>query len=74
MPSGVANGFERTFPVPKSASAKVIDDCTTHHWVIGAPSGAVSMGVCKLCGAEREFSAVPERGWVSRAGGRKATA
>ncbi len=50
-----------------------VTECATHHWVIGSPSGAVSMGVCKICSAQREFSAVPERGWVSRAGGRKAT-
>lgn len=27
-----------------------------HHWRIAAPNGATSMGQCKLCGAEREFS------------------
>jgi hypothetical protein len=59
--------------VPKSVRT-AIEACTTHHWVIGAPAGAVSMGVCKNCGAERQFSAVPERGWVSRAGARKASA
>ncbi len=26
-----------------------------HHWVIEPPSGPVSKGVCKKCGAEREF-------------------
>ena len=27
----------------------------THHWVIDTPSGPMSRGQCKLCGAEREF-------------------
>ena len=26
-----------------------------HHWLIGRPVGSVSKGVCKLCGAEKEF-------------------
>ena len=26
-----------------------------HHWLIESPNGPVSMGVCRLCGAEREF-------------------
>lgn len=26
-----------------------------HHWVIESPQGVTSRGVCKLCGAEREF-------------------
>jgi hypothetical protein len=26
-----------------------------HHWLIESPHGATSMGVCKLCGAEKEF-------------------
>jgi hypothetical protein len=27
-----------------------------HHWKIAAPNGATSMGVCRRCGAEREFA------------------
>lgn len=27
-----------------------------HHWKIAAPNGATSLGVCKYCGAEREFA------------------
>lgn len=57
--------------MPKSSRSTVVE-CVTHHWVIGSPTGAVSLGVCKNCNAEREFSAVPERGWVSRPGARKA--
>ena len=30
------------------------DGCR-HHWVIASPDGPVSKGVCRLCGAEREF-------------------
>jgi hypothetical protein len=26
-----------------------------HHWLIESPHGATSLGVCKLCGAEKEF-------------------
>ena len=26
-----------------------------HHWRIASPNGATSRGVCKRCGAEREF-------------------
>lgn len=26
-----------------------------HHWRIEEPNGLVSVGVCKLCGATREF-------------------
>ena len=29
-------------------------DCT-HHWVIDSPNGPQSKGMCKVCGAEREF-------------------
>lgn len=37
------------------------DEITTavqcrHHWVIDSPEGATSKGVCKLCGAEKQFS------------------
>jgi hypothetical protein len=26
-----------------------------HHWLIESPHGATSMGICKLCGAQKEF-------------------
>lgn len=26
-----------------------------HHWVIDTPRGATSWGVCKVCGAKKEF-------------------
>ena len=27
-----------------------------HHWVLAAPSGDTTAGVCKLCGAVRDFN------------------
>jgi hypothetical protein len=27
-----------------------------HHWLIESPQGRTSMGMCKLCGAQKEFS------------------
>ena len=48
-----------------------------HHWVIASPNGAMSRGVCKNCGIEKEFpnSAedglwerdVPQSRWTGRA-------
>lgn len=29
-------------------------DCR-HYWIIDSPKGPTSRGVCKLCGAEKEF-------------------
>jgi hypothetical protein len=26
-----------------------------HHWLIESPHGAISTGICKLCGAQKEF-------------------
>ena len=26
-----------------------------HHWLIESPHGATSMGICKICGAQKEF-------------------
>ena len=52
------------------AVTDVASDCA-HHWVLGSPAGAVCQGVCKRCGAEREFSTAPERGWVSRGAAKK---
>ena len=36
------------------------DEATTetscrHHWLIDSPQGPTSMGICKLCGAQKEF-------------------
>lgn len=34
--------------------AQSVPQCR-HHWIIDAPQGATSWGVCKLCGAKKEF-------------------
>ncbi len=31
-----------------------------HHWLIESAHGPTSMGICKFCGVEREFSNVPK--------------
>lgn len=31
-----------------------VESCA-HHWLIGAPEGPVSSGVCKNCGIDKEF-------------------
>ena len=31
-----------------------VESCN-HHWMIGAPEGPVSAGVCKNCGIDKEF-------------------
>ncbi len=39
---------------PSTEQAGQQDDCK-HHWRIASPSGESSTGVCKICGASREF-------------------
>lgn len=40
-----------------------------HHWIIESPQGATSKGVCKLCGAIREFRNAAGSGyWEDDAG------
>ena len=35
-----------------------------HHWIIESPHGPTSQGVCKLCGAVRDFiNYVPDMRW-----------
>ena len=36
-------------------SAPVPSPNHAHHWRIATPEGAISRGVCQVCGAEREF-------------------
>jgi hypothetical protein len=38
--------------IAEKPEAKV--ECS-HHWIIESPKGPTSGGVCKYCGAEREF-------------------
>jgi len=33
----------------------VAEPTCRHHWLIESPHGATSMGICKLCGAHKEF-------------------
>jgi hypothetical protein len=59
----------------KDAGAPVAPSCA-HHWIIDTPNGAMSRGVCKVCGLEKEFpnSAedflwerdVPQSRWTGR--------
>jgi hypothetical protein len=34
---------------------EVMEPTCRHHWLIESPHGATSMGVCKLCGSQKEF-------------------
>ena len=59
----------------QEAGAAVSPSCA-HHWLIESPNGAMSRGVCKICGLEKEFpnSAedflwerdVPQSRWTGR--------
>ena len=31
-------------------------DLCVHHWIIGNPEGPTSMGICKICGVDKEFA------------------
>jgi hypothetical protein len=31
------------------------DGIRPHYWVIGPPEGPTSIGICRLCGAKKEF-------------------
>ena len=31
-------------------------DAPAHHWIIEQPAGPTSKGVCKFCGARRDFA------------------
>lgn len=38
-------------------------DCM-HHWMIDEPNGPTSNGICKVCGATREFkNSIQGSGW-----------
>ena len=42
----------------------VARDKCRHYWIIESPNGPTSRGVCKLCGAEKEFqNSFPELLW-----------
>lgn len=42
-------------PARASAASTAKQDSCKHHWRIASPSGETSTGVCKICGASREF-------------------
>ena len=37
-----------------------------HYWIIESPGGATSMGVCKFCGAKKEFENYPGCNFIKR--------
>ena len=37
-----------------------------HYWIIESPHGPTSMGVCKFCGAEKEFKNYLPDSWRER--------
>lgn len=39
----------------KPSSAPVIEKECTHYWLIESADGPISQGVCKFCGARKEF-------------------
>jgi len=40
--------------VTEHAEVATEPDCR-HHWLIESPQGPTSMGICKLCGEQKEF-------------------
>ena len=40
----------------KPMSKEPTEEKCRHHWVIETAEDSVSKGVCRLCGAEKEFS------------------
>jgi hypothetical protein len=49
------------------ASATAVTSECAHHWRIETPSGEVSKGVCKHCGATKSFANYSERKTMTRA-------
>lgn len=41
-------------PVSQEAESRAETTCV-HHWIIESPSGRTSTGVCRICGARRDF-------------------
>ncbi|GAG39154.1 unnamed protein product [marine sediment metagenome] len=39
----------------KQASEATAETECRHHWLIESPHGPTSMGICRLCGAQKEF-------------------
>ncbi len=54
--------YERGGPSRENAEKLtdfIASNCA-HHWVIAAPNGPTSEGVCQRCGEKREFTNAPE--------------
>ena len=43
-----------TKPNETTIEEQPVEQCV-HHWVIEPPDGPISKGICKICGAIREF-------------------
>ncbi len=64
-------------PVAVAETEAVEAPTCAHHWVIASPNGELSLGRCKVCGAEKEFPnsaedylwerSVPQSRWTGRA-------
>ena len=58
MRNGVATLPEEIKPKP--ARVQHESECC-HYWLIDSPDGAISKGVCKFCGEEKDFyNSIPE--------------
>ena len=54
-------GVKTSGPVPHDANVPA------HHWLIEEANGPVSVGVCKVCGAFRQFKTwLPETDFTTR--------
>ncbi len=47
--------MRRTIVVERPPQAPLEVPTCQHHWIIETPRGAISKGLCKRCGSEREF-------------------
>ena len=48
------------------AKNKKIDTECIHHWQLATPSGVLTNGTCKKCGAEKQFTMDGESKMVGR--------
>ena len=48
-------GFEMAEVAVSTLEQEATEPTCRHHWLIESPHGATSMGVCKLCGSQKEF-------------------
>ncbi len=53
------------------SESSVTVPCTGHHWMLPAPGGLTSVGTCKNCGAEKQFSNSSGGGWVLRSAAKR---